>query len=173
MRETPPAAQAFEDYYDLGGERDLLQLARNKRQELERQYQDSTKTVPSEATLLSRFKGWSTEHKWQERIIERDRQRAEAKRKKREAEIDKMDERQAAIGTTQQATAIKLIQGLIKENEFNAHNAIQLLKLAINVERVARGAPTDHRREEHVGEGGGPIEFEIELVGRSPDENEE
>jgi hypothetical protein len=172
MRETPQAAQAFEDYYDLGDDRSLRALAKKRLEDM-RVRQKSAKSTPKEATLLRQFQDWSTEHKWQERVIERDRQRAEAKRKKREAEIDKMDERQAAIGTTQQATAIKLIQELIKGKEFNAHNAIQLLKLAINVERVARGAPTDHKKEEHVGDGGGPIEFEIELVGKSPDENEE
>lgn len=171
MRESPEAARAFEAYYDLGDGRSLVLLAQKRLEEI-RTRQEHAKSTPKEATLVRQFKDWSTEHKWQERVISRDREKAEAKRKKREAEIDKMDDRQAAIGTTQQATAIKIIQDLIKKDEIKARDAIQLLKLAIDVERVARGAPTEHRREELVGEGGGPIEFEVELVGSVHKEEE-
>lgn len=156
MKETPIAAQAFEDYYDLGDERSIRKLAESN--------QKHSKHI---ANLMK----WSTEHRWQERVIERDRQKAEAKRKKREAEIDKMDDRQAAIGTTQQATAIKLIQDLIKKDEFKAGDAIRLLKLAIDVERVARGMPTDQMALS--GSDGGPIKFKTEWGGGSIEDDED
>jgi hypothetical protein len=159
VRESPEAANAFEAYYDLGDERSLLLLAQMQRQVLSARYQGSTRAVPSEGTLLSKFKGWSTSHKWQERVIERDRQKAEAKRKRQEETVHAMNERQALIGTTQQSTAIKLIAELGKKQEFKPRDAIQLLKLAIDVERVARGAATEQIAL--TGKDGGPIEQDI------------
>jgi hypothetical protein len=171
MRETPPAAQAFEQYYDLGDDRSLIVLAQAIQAD-----QKQTKSRPKEQaipTILAQLKKWSTKHQWQERVKMRDMERAEAKRKKRDADIEAMDERHARIGTSLQLKGLKRADELLELSKADMSEAIRMIKLGTDLERVARGAPTDHRREEHVGDGGGPIEFEIELVGKSPDENEE
>jgi len=156
MRETPESALSFEHYYSLGEDRTLLLLAQRTREDLIKKNQEDTKPIPTEATLLSRYKKWSTEHKWQERIIVRDRQKAEEKRKKLEKEIDAMNDRQAMIGTTQQARAIKQIEALIAAEKFGALASVTLLKLALEAEREARGASIS--KIELTGAGGGPIE---------------
>jgi hypothetical protein len=143
MRETPEASLAFEQYYDLGEDRSLALLAQKKRQEIIAENQDATRKIPTEAALLTNLKKWSSEHKWQERVIARDRASAERERRKRDKAIEAMNERHAMIGTTQQAKAIKQIEALIEAKSFGSMAAVQLLKMATDLERLARGAPTE------------------------------
>jgi len=149
VRESPEAARAFEQYYTLGDERSLLQLARTRRVELEKRYQGGTIVVPSEATLLSRFKRWSATHKWQERVISRDRERAEARRKKKDADIEAMNERHAQLGVSLQAKGLKRVDDLLKKEELSGAEAIRMIKQGTDLERVARGEPTE-RTEQRV-----------------------
>ena len=137
MRETPKALAAFHEYCLLGPDRSLRKLAEQK--------QEYSKNI---ALLMK----WSAEHNWQERVKEYDNARADERRIKREAEIEKMNERHAMIGTTQQAKAIKQIETLIEAKAFGSMAAVQLLKLATDLERVARGAPTE--RSEQTGPDG-------------------
>src|SRR5579884_3930561 len=89
MRETPKASAAFLEYAAMGPERSLRKLADKM------------------GTTLAQLGTWSREHRWQERAMQYDKERAEEKRRKQEAELEKMNERHAMIGTTQQAKAIK------------------------------------------------------------------
>ena len=70
MKETPNAQQSFEDYYGLGPERSLRKLADEYEQR--QQTADKPPTVRFE-TLAT----WSTEHNWQQRIIDRVREDGE------------------------------------------------------------------------------------------------
>lgn len=137
MRETPRAAAAFEEYCAFGPSRSLRKLA------------DKT------GTKLAQLGEWSREHQWQERVKAYDAERIEERRRKQEAEIEKMNERHAMIGTTQQAKAIKQIEALIEAKSFGSMAAVQLLKLATDLERLARGAPTEHTAL--TGQDGGPV----------------
>lgn len=157
MRETPDASLAFERYYDLGEDRTLVMLARVMHQELN---QTHTKPIPTEATLLSRFKKWSTEHSWQERVIERDRTQIEEHRRKRLKAVDQMNDEHALLGRTQALRAVKQIEELISTKKFNAQSAVQLFKCATALERLARGAATEVLQ--HQGENGGPIIIKTE-----------
>lgn len=145
MRETPKALDAFNEYCLLGPTRSLRKLA-------EKLDQTNSKPIASEATIML----WSTQHNWQERVKEYDNARADERRIKREAEIEKMNERHAMIGTTQQAKAIKQIEALIDAKAFGSMAAVQLLKLATDLERLARGAPTE--RSEQTGLDGEPLQ---------------
>ena len=107
------------------------------------------------ATILSQLKRWSSKYDWQKQIVQRERALAEEKRKKLEKEIDAMNERQAMIGTTQQARAIKQIEALIAAEKFGSIASVNLLKLALEAEREARGASIS--KVEVTGKDGGPI----------------
>src|SRR5215469_2051034 len=139
MRESPEAARAFEQYYDLGEDRTLLLLAQKRLQVIQKKNQEATKRLPTEAALLTVVKRWSSDHKWQERIIARDKTEAEKARKKRDKAIEAMNERHALIATTQQARAIEQIKALIEAKAFGSVAAVQLLRLATDLERLARG----------------------------------
>ncbi len=128
MRETPQAAQAFEDYYDLGDDRSIRKLA-----------ESNQKYIKSVSKLLK----WSTEHGWQERVKVRDRERAEAKRKKHDAEIEEMNKRHTQIGTSLQLKGIKRADSLLQKEEVTASEALRMIKLGADLERVARGEPTE------------------------------
>lgn len=147
MRETPRAAAAYEEYAAMGPSRSLRKLA------------DKT------GTKLAQLGEWSATHKWQERVKAYDAERIEEKRLKQEAEIEKMNERHALIGTTQQAKAIKQIEALIEAKSFGSMAAVQLLKLATDLERVARGASTE--QVAITGKDGQPLEVIVTRWGRS------
>lgn len=132
MRETPKAAAAFEEYAAMGPSRSLRKLA-------EKLHQSSPEASPTIETI----KVWSREHNWQERVKPYDAERIEEKRRKQEAEIEAMNQRHALIGTSQQAKAIKQIEALIEAKSFGSMAAVQLLKLATDLERLARGVETD------------------------------
>ena len=137
-QETPKAALAFEAYCDLGpGNRSLRALA------------DKT------GTKLSQLGVWSRTYEWVARAsafdkeqVEKERRKREReedqKRRKKEAEIEAMNERHASIGVTQQKLAIEHLKRLADANAIGPYAAVQLLKLATDLERVARGEPTEH-----------------------------
>jgi hypothetical protein len=175
MRETPDSALAFERYYDLGEDRTLALLAQKMRQEMIRQQQilRDTKPIPTEATLLSRYKKWSKAHKWQEHVIQRDRAQAEKDRKKRLKAIEQMNDEHSLFGRTQAMQAVRQIKELIDAKKLGAPAAVQLFKYATDLERVARGAATEVAHLQHTGEEGGPIVIKTEWGTVKLDRNEE
>jgi len=140
MRETPQAAAAYHEYAAMGPERSLRAL--------------SDKT----GTKLAQLGVWSSTHRWQERCKLYDAERIEERRRKRDADIERMNERHALIGTTQQQRALEQLAQLAKIGKLGSQAAVMLLKLAIDVERTARGEPTTVERHEQTGVGGGPIQ---------------
>lgn len=173
MKETPDAALAFERYYDEGEDRSLAKLAKKMHQEiLEKQVsQGYTKRSPTVATVLAQLKRWSTEHGWQEKVIARDRKRAENERKKRDKAIEDMNLRHAQIGVTQQLKAIEQIKALIDAKAFGSMAAVQLLKLSTDIERLARGTPTE--QVALTGKDGWPIEGNFKVHVFLPEQEEE
>lgn len=171
MKETPKAARAFEQYYQMGEDRTLAALAGKLHQEARRaageakqagtpgQNQDATGALPSEAAILSQLKKWSATHDWQERVIARDAAAYERDRRKRERAIEKMNEEHALLGRTQALRAVRQIEHLIEIQKFGSMAAVSLFKAATDLERLARGAATE--RAEHTGVDGGPIGVQV------------
>jgi hypothetical protein len=124
MRETPKAAAAFREYCLLGTDRSLRKLADIR------------------GTKLSQLGVWSRAHNWQERVKEYDAQIAEEKRKRRLAEVEKMDEEHALIGRTQLLRAVTIVQRHIEAQDTTLSSAVSLMKAAYELERLARGAAT-------------------------------
>lgn len=150
MRETPDAAKAFEDYYNMGDERSLERLANLM-------HQNQTKARPKPqtiATLLSKVKEWSSKQGWQQRIIDRDRTEAEKVRKKRAKALEQMNDEHALLGRTQALKAVQQIKNLIDAKKFGSQAAVQLFKMSTDLERVARGAATEVAQLQHVGKDG-------------------
>ena len=160
MRETPKALAAYEEYAAMGPSRSLRKLAEKLSQ-----------TIPKPSPTIETIKLWSSEHQWQERIKVYDAERIDERRRKHELEIEKMNERHAVIGTSQQVRAIKQIEALIEAKAFGSVAAVQLLKLATDLERVARGVETD--RTEVVSSGSvGFYAAAVQLPQKQPIEKE-
>src|SRR5205807_1321561 len=147
--ETVNAAVAFEQYYDLGGKRSLELLAQNI-------HQKQSKDTPNLITILGQLKKWSAKYNWQQQIIQRERAIAEEKRKKREAQIEQMNDEHILIGRTQSLRAIKYIEELIKIGKFSSQGAVTLFKYATDLQRIAAGDATEQIAL--TGKDGGPIQ---------------
>ncbi len=143
-QETPEAAAGYAEYAAMGQGRSLEGLVQQR-------VQNGSKASRRLATI----KEWSSKYNWQERIKLYDAAQIERERVKRQKAIDAMNDRHAMIGTTQQAKAIEQIKALIEAKSFGSMAAVQLLKLATDLERVARGAPTE--RSEVTGQDGEPL----------------
>jgi hypothetical protein len=77
--------------------------------------------------------------------------------KKLDDAVVAMNERHVQIALTEQKKMIEEINRLMAAKKFGATAAVQLLRLAIDVERSARGAMT--QRIEVTGPNAGPIAF--------------
>lgn len=140
MPESPKAAAAFREYCALGPGRSLAKLAEK---------------IGKSSGYTRQLETWSSAFGWVARAGQYDAERDAEKLRKREEAIDAMNERHALIGTTQQARAIKQIEELITAKNLGSQASVQLLKLALDVERIARGAATE--RAELTGKDGGPL----------------
>jgi ethanolamine ammonia-lyase large subunit len=133
MRETPKAAAAFEEYAAMGPSRSLRKLAEK--------HSEST----AKAQQISRqLAEWSSAHRWQERVRRYDADRIEEQRVKKDAAIEAMNEVQATLGQERTLKAIEQMDALIEARKFGSQATVQLFKVATDLERVARGAPTEH-----------------------------
>lgn len=146
MRETPRAAAAFADYCAMGPGRSLRKLA------------DKT------GTKLAQLGQWSTRFAWQERITAYDQQRADDRAKRREAQREAMEDRQARIAREQLEIATQRTRELAEAGALNDRAAVQLLKTAADLERTALGAPASVERHEMTGKDGAPIAHSVSAV---------
>ena len=156
LQETPKSAAAFRDYCDLGPSRSMAKLA-----------QKLGKPTGYTRTLEE----WSSKYAWVDRAKQFDAEQAEERRLKQQQEIEAMNQRHVLIGTTQQARAIKQIEELIAAKKFGSQAVVQLLKLSLDTERLARGAPTE--RSEVTGKDGEPITAGANVIFYLPKLDEE
>ena len=140
MKETPKAAAAFIAYCELGQGRSLAKLA---------------KQWGKNKSYVGQLERWSSENSWQERVKDYERELAAERRRKHDADIEEMNARHAAVGMEQQEKVLRQIGKLMSIGEFGPYASVQLLKLATDLERVARGAPTE--RSELTGKDGAPL----------------
>lgn len=124
-KETAKALAAYREYELMGPDRSLAKVRQK--------YGKSS----AKLRLLER---WSSAHHWQDRVRAYDEEQAKIKQQKRQAELDAMDDLHASLGRTLLLRAIRLIERHIEEGDTTFSAAIQLLKVAANLERVARGA---------------------------------
>jgi hypothetical protein len=139
--ESPKAARAYAHYELLGDGRTLPNLIEwyMKQPEATKNNQKSKKYIPN----LSTLKRWSSDYNWQQRIADYERQQLEERRKKRQAEIDKMDEEHALIGRGNLLRAVEIVRRHIDTQDTTLASAVSLLKASYVLERLARGAATE------------------------------
>jgi hypothetical protein len=127
LQETPRAAAAFREYCLLGPDRSLAKLAAvwGKKQ-----------------SYVGQLQRWSSAYGWVARAKEYDSEQAEEKRKRRQVELERMDEQHARIGHKQLLRSIKIIKRHIDEEDTTLSSAVSLMKAAYELERLARGAAT-------------------------------
>lgn len=135
-RETPRAIAAFALYCEMGpGTRSLAKL----QVELAKQNQPAQ---------LKTLKTWSRSFGWQKRVSEYDMSVAAERRAKLEKAIEDMNLRHVMMAVNQQLKMTTLIDELIKRKKFGSMAATTLLKLSLDLERLARGAPTEQSKVE-------------------------
>lgn len=132
--ESPKAAAAFARYC-VQPDRSLRKLA------------DET------GTKLAQLGKWSRLFDWQERVKQYDTElierQAAAKRKARDKAIEDMNQRHILFAVNLQHDLVKRISSLMDAGEFDARAAVSALKLATDLERLARGEPTQSTKLEH------------------------
>ncbi len=154
VNETSKAAEAYAAYRDLGASRSLAKL---------------TAMWGKSETYVWQLERWCSQFSWVERAKTWDEEQREVERQKRLAEEDEkrqkqakavedMNARHAQLGITQQLKMVKHVETLIAAKAFGSVATVQLLKLATELERLARGEATSIERSE------GAVEVRVAYV---------
>lgn len=146
QEETAYALATFEAYCSLGADRSLVKLREHLRQ-------TGTKRVPSLTTL----KDWSRAFKWQERVKKYEIEEAEREHKSRLQEVKAMNKRHALLAVNAQKQMVEQIRRLIAARKFGSQATVALLKLATDLERLARGEATQQSKVEIAGDAERPL----------------
>lgn len=141
---TYPAQAAYLQYLALGPERSLTKLA------------EVLNKPPGYVAVLKR---WSVKYQWVKQAREYDaaqlQKLADEEAKKRQVAIQEMNARHIELGKKAQGLAAQQIEDLINAECFGSIAAVNLLKLAVEIERGARELPD--KKLEISGKDGGPI----------------
>lgn len=131
--ETPRAYSAFCIYRDLGlKERSLRETTR-------RYYEDKSRTS------MARIGRWSSKYNWVERCRAYDEFLDERRRQKALDAILEMADRQAREGTALQTLGARILSSLLAKGENitgNVLDVVRALRTGAEIERLARGMPT-------------------------------
>ena len=150
QHETPRAAAAYADYAAMGWDRSLAKLREHLRQ------------INGKSTVTLRtLETWSAAFDWQARVRAHDEAIAAEVEAARLRAIEEMNARQAALGVDQTAAALSQIAALMADQHFGSQASVMLLKLAIETERTARGAPVSVQRQEITGKNGEAVEVSV------------
>ena len=137
--ESARSAAYYEEYAAMGPERSLEKLAHQL-------YLEQRKERPLESTWLSKLKKASRDYGWQSRVKEYDRAQVEERKRAKADLLERMNEEHALLGRTHALRAAKMIAELTEQNRMSSTAAVTLLKIATDLERVARGAETEITR---------------------------
>ena len=132
-KETEKAFEAFSTYRDLGSDRSLAKVGEK---------------LGKSKTLIER---WSSQNDWVERVkaydYEMDRQALKQEEKKRRD----MAKRHANYATVFQQKVLERLQTM-NPAELSTGDMIRWFEVAVKIERLSRGEPTDISSLEHGGE---------------------
>jgi hypothetical protein len=125
--ESAKARAAYAAYEAMGPDRSLAKLAQ---------------TYGKSTSYKRQLERWSSQFHWPARVAEYEQLQLAQRRRKREHELEVMNDEHAIYGRTQALRAIQQIERLIREQKFGSQAAVQLLKVATDLERMSRGAST-------------------------------
>jgi len=145
-QETSRAAQAFRDYCLMGSYRSLRKLKEH--------YQHAP---------LRQLELWSSRYHWQERARQYDADQGEIQRVAQAEAIAAMNARHIIASMTMQEQLLKRLDELLTAQAVSAPALVAGLKLAIDLERSARGV-TDTQRVELTGSQQQPIRFNFNSI---------
>lgn len=139
--ETPRAAAAFLYYANMGMSRSLARMHRALLDDPE-----WTDRVPPQR----RLEEWSRLYRWQDRVKELDAERAELKRIARLAKIERTNEEDYEVGSEAIEVARRQIDYLISEGKFGSQATVMLMKLGLDIRRLATGADKKEEVEQQA-----------------------
>jgi hypothetical protein len=150
MKEKTRHRLAFDLYVRLGAGRSL--------EKLHRTLQDDPSLIglkrgPSRSTI----EAWSSVFHWRGRLLDLERQAAERDREELLRALHEMNERHAKEGLALQQKGVERL-GTLSPEQLSASDAVRALVEGVRLERLARGEPTDHIRQE-----GGMLHGHIDL----------
>jgi len=131
---------AFDLYVRMGPGRSLEALHRDLQK-------DPSLIGLKRAPSLSTLEAWSSAFHWQARLLDLERQAAEQDREEQLKALREMNERHAREGLALQQKAVERL-GTLPPERLSASDAVRALVEGVRLERLARGEPTDHIREE-------------------------
>jgi hypothetical protein len=120
---------------------------------------ESAKGIPSVARLKVLSRKWN----WVGRCYAYDDYLELQDRLQQQKQRREMNERHAKVGQFSQTVALRRLEKLVRDIEdgkstMSGADAARLLQIGVQIERIARGAPTDV--QENVGPDGGRIEID-------------
>lgn len=140
MKEQTRHRLAFNLYFRLGANRSLEALHGVLQEDPS---QIGVKRPPSRSTL----EAWSSALRWQDRLVDLERRAADQDREDQLKVLRDMNERHAREGLALQQKGIERL-GTLAPEQLSASDAIRAINDGIRAERLARGEPTEHIRQE-------------------------
>jgi hypothetical protein len=131
---------AFDLYVRMGANRSLEALHRDLQK-------DPSLIGLKRAPSLSTLEAWSSAFHWQGRLLDLERQAAEKDREELLRTLQEMNERHAKEGLALQQKGVERL-GTLSSEQLSASDAVRALVEGVRLERLARGEPTEHIRQE-------------------------
>ena len=137
MKERTRHRLAFDFYVRMGAHRSL--------EALHRALQENPSVIGlSRAPSRSTLEAWSGAFRWQDRLLDLERQAAEQDRQEQLKALWEMSERHAKEGLLQQQKGAEWLVGMAGK-QATADAAIRALVEGARLERLARGEPTERQ----------------------------
>lgn len=124
--ETAYAHAAFEFYAAMGPDRSLPKMSKV--------WKNGQGSYQSKLRWLSEL---SRCHHWQDRVKIYDQKKIEEKAKRREDRWERLNHEQDEIASRARGLAMQVIEELVNRRSLGGQNAVALLKLGLDTERVA------------------------------------
>ena len=140
MKEKTRHRLAFDLYFHLGANRSLEALHDVLQEDPSR---IGLKQPPSRSTL----EAWSSAFRWQDRLLDLERQAVAQDREDQLKVLRDMNERHAREGLALQQKGIERL-GTLPPEQLSASDAVRAVIEGVRLERLARGEPTEHVRQE-------------------------
>ena len=140
MKERTRHRLAFDFYVRMGAHRSLEALHRALK---ENPSVIGLTRAPSRSTL----EAWSSAFHWQGRLLDLERQAAEKDREELLRTLQDMNARHAKEGLALQQKGVERL-GTLSSEQLSASDAVRALVEGVRLERLARGEPTEHLRQE-------------------------
>jgi hypothetical protein len=140
LRETSKHRKAFDVYVRMGPARSLVELRAALRQQ-------PGLVGLTRGPSLSSLEAWSSALHWQDRLADLEREARQRDEEEQIQALREMDESQIREGLALQQKGIERLNQIELE-DLTANDAVRAVIEGVKLERLARGEPTEHIRQE-------------------------